>query len=302
MLQLFLLTLLWLATFSNVVAAPPMRVAVVYPQVAGGFETVFLSMLEGLKTTPGIEVTAYPVQDTTSQADFESWIASRRIQGVVSLGQRSIQHTQRLQATLPVVYGAVSVVPEGGRGISLSGDPEQFFSQLTTMAPRVKRVFTIYNDQNTGWLIPQAREAAERNGLELVAYQARDVREAVFHLRGMLNMIRNDVDGLWLQTDGVVSDKVALPIALEAAWERHLVVFSGNPFHVRRGALFSLHPDHVAMGRRLGDMLVQGMRGDTRSYALPSRSLLLTVNERTATHLGLGSNKARWREAFLVGQ
>lgn len=299
-LRILLFFIVFLSWQGTAFAAPAARIAVVYPLSAGGLDSVLRDMLAGLQTTPGMDLVHYPVSDSISQAEFESWVAARRIQGVVVLGQKSSSYTQRLQSSLPVVYGAISRAPEGGRGISMAGDPEQFFSLLNSMAPRVKRVYTIYNDANTGWILPYARESAERYGLELVAYSARDVREAMNHLRNFLPNIRPDQDGLWLQIDGVVSDKTGVPMALETAWERHLVVISNSPLHVRRGALFSFHPDHVAMGRRLGDMLMQSLRADLRPLTLPSRSLTLTVNERTAEHLGLTVYRAKLRDATFV--
>lgn len=295
-LRIVLVFIAYLLMFGNAVAAPAARVAVIYPLTSGVMDAVFRDMMAGLASTPGMDLLYYQLTDSVSQAEFEAWLAARRVQGVVALGQKSAQYTQRMQSSLPVIYGAISSAPDGGRGISMTADPEQFFSLLNSMAPRVKRVYTIYNDANTGWILPYAREAASRNGLELVAYQARDSREAITLLRTLLPNIRHEVDSFWVQLDGMVTDRVGVTLALEAAWERRMVVISNNPLHVKRGALFSLQPDNVAMGRRLGDMMVQAMRTELRPLTLPSKALTLTINDRTAEHFGLMVNRAKLRD------
>lgn len=296
----FLVFLVSFFVSCEVVAASAMRVGVIYPQLQGGYSEVFNSLLDGVKDAPGLEVNIYPLSDTASQQEVDVWLTARRIQGVIALGQRSSVFAERLANNIPVVYGAVLIAPSGKGGISLAGDPDQFFSQLSSLAPQVKRVFTIYSDLNSSWLIRQARESAQRHGLELVAYPAQDVRESAAHLRTILQQSRSDIDSIWLQLDGVVPDRTAMPLILEAAWERRLVVFSNNPIHVKRGALFSLNPDYRLMGRRLGELIQQQGRTDAKPVMHSSKSLRMTLNDRTADHLGLQLSKQQLKDVILV--
>jgi putative tryptophan/tyrosine transport system substrate-binding protein len=77
-----------------------------------------------------------------------------------------------------------------------------------------------------------------------------------------------------------------LPLILKEAWDKNLTVFSSSPNHVKRGALFSLYPDNVAMGRRLAAM-ARNDAGAPKEAIVPLRDLQTAVNLRTADHLGL---------------
>ena len=60
-----------------------------------------------------------------------------------------------------------------------------------------------------------------------------------------------------------------VPMALEAAWKRRLVVFSSNPLHVKRGTLFALYPDHELMGSALADLAIRQIQGNPEPQILP---------------------------------
>ena len=75
-------------------------------------------------------------------------------------------------------------------------------------------------------------------------------------------------------------------MVLRAAWDRNLVVFSSNPSHVPKGALFALFPDNNAMGRHLAQQLRKPASASAR--LLPLEQLDTAINIRTADHLGLG--------------
>ena len=71
---------------------------------------------------------------------------------------------------------------------------------------------------------------------------------------------------------------------------------------MRKGALFSLYPDNVGMGRSLAALALQQMQGGPNKTASikPLRDLLLAVNLRTAEHLGLQFSNQTQREFGLV--
>jgi putative ABC transport system substrate-binding protein len=69
-------------------------------------------------------------------------------------------------------------------------------------------------------------------------------------------------------------------------------VFSSNVAHVRRGALFSLYPDNLELGRFLGSSAQTLIGSNVGPTAAPRglqalRQVLTAVNTRTAEHLGL---------------
>ena len=76
---------------------------------------------------------------------------------------------------------------------------------------------------------------------------------------------------------------------LQESWNQGIAVFSSNSTHVRRGVLFSLYPDNVALGKSLAGLaqgiLISGDYG--KRGVMPLRDVQSAVNLRTAKHLGL---------------
>jgi putative ABC transport system substrate-binding protein len=89
-------------------------------------------------------------------------------------------------------------------------------------------------------------------------------------------------------------------LVLQESWSQDIAVFSSNFVHVRRGVLFSLYPDNVALGKSLAG-LAQGMLvsgNDGTHGMLPLRDVQSAVNLRTAQHLGI--NPARQQGFDLI--
>jgi len=151
-------------------------------------------------------------------------------------------------------------------------------------------VFVVYDPALNGWLIKLAKEAARAQGLELVAYEAQDLRSAVRFYQEIFSAADGDSDVLWLPQDSTtVEEGSVLPLVLQESWNQGIAVFSSNSTHVRRGVLFSLYPDNVALGKSLAG-LAQGIltSGDyERRGMMPLRDVQSAVNLRTAKHLGL---------------
>jgi putative ABC transport system substrate-binding protein len=150
----------------------------------------------------------------------------------------------------------------------------------------VERVHVVYSE-SSAWLINAAETAARSRGLQLAAYPAADLREAVHHYRSLLQNNANRSQAIWLPLDNITAnEEIVLPMLLQAAWDKGLVLFSSKPSHAQRGALFSMFPDHLAMGRTLAEMASQPSRSMAAGI-VPLAQLQLAVNLRTAAHLGL---------------
>jgi putative ABC transport system substrate-binding protein len=136
----------------------------------------------------------------------------------------------------------------------------------------------------------RAKEAARAQGLELVAYEAQDLRGAVRMYEDVFAAADNRRDALWLLLDSTtVEDSSVLPLVLQESWSRKLAVFSSSFGYVRRGVLFSLYPDNAGLGRHLAEsalaFLTSGEYGEHGMILL--REVLMAINLRTANHIGL---------------
>ena len=125
---------------------------------------------------------------------------------------------------------------------------------------------------------------------ELVAYEAQDLRSAVRFYREIFSAADGHSDVLWLPQDSTtVEESSILPLVLQESWSQDIAVFSSNSTHVRRGILFSLYPDNVALGKNLAglaqDILSSGDYG--KNGMMPLRDVQSAVNVRTAQHMGI---------------
>ncbi len=286
---------------STLMAEESIKVGVLYPDVKNSvFGRVFDEILQGVKQNDNLDIIVYTLSKDENVAALEDRLKRDGISAVIALGQRSYGVGQKLAPSFPVVHGGVMIEPNGHSGISLVIDPKQFFSRLIDLAPTVKRVYTVYSEKSNGWMIQMAEQAAKEHNIELLASRANSLREGMFKLKEILDTVQDEHDAVWLLLDQVVPEKAALPIVLEKAWDSRIVVFSNNPSHTRRGALFALFPDHVAMGYRLGKLAYQQQLNSSTPLVLPSQDLKISVNERTASHLGFSITPGQRGEFDLV--
>lgn len=147
--------------------------------------------------------------------------------------------------------------------------------------------FHVYT-KKTQWLIDKAQASAQINELELIPYEAADIREAVKHYQLIIKTADQKKDSIWVPLDSVTAnEKVILPLLLRESWENNLVVFSSKPGHVKRGFLFTLFPDSAQDGVRLAEMLNSMFHEGEKPGVQLSDSVRVGVNLRTASHLGL---------------
>lgn len=271
---------------------------ILFPKLNAAYDRVFAEIVAGVNSHDGARPRTLILTESTGKEEIQQQIDADDVDAVIALGYSSYDIAQRFSDQLPVIHGGMIMTPKGQSGISLVGSPAKFFSHLEIIAPTVKRVFTVYSEENSGWLIQLAREEAKKYDIALIALAATDIRDAVHRLRDILQQARGPSDGIWLLLDKVLPDQTILPIVLEAAWKRNVVLFSNNPSHTKRGALFALFPDHYQMGYSLAELSLQQI-GRRQPVLLPLSSLKVSVNERTASHLGLRYSSDQ-RERFDI--
>ena len=285
---------------STLAQSPP--IVVIYPDIREPYRSVFNNIINGIDSGIQGSVQRYELQQNYSLSALKNWLDQKRAKVVITLGKRGLRAAMDLPSTLQIVIGAVlnSSNPIRYSGIMLTPDPEIVFEKLRTLVPSVRRITVIYSREHNEWLIQQAQEAAKRRGLALNVYAAADLRQAAIMYRDILNRLAGSSDAIWLlQDDSVLDENSILPLILQRAWDKNLVVFSSNPVHVRKGVLFSLYPDNFGMGRSLAALALNQLRSGGATI-MPLRDLLIAVNLRTAEHLGLNISSQERREFDLI--
>jgi putative ABC transport system substrate-binding protein len=278
------------------------RIAVVYPDIGEPYRSVFEQIISGIEDKAGEGVVKFSVGPKTDGAELKSNLRGRGVRVVIALGHQGAKFAATLDRDIGVVVGGIIAPMENElHGVpmnSLSPDPALLFGHLKELMPGARRVFAVYDPRQNGWLIRLAKEAARVQGVELVAYEVQDLRGAAGAYQRIFASADERRDTLWLLQDAIGAESgTVLPMVLQESWNHNLAVFSSSIVHVGRGALFSLYPDNVEMGRHLADT-ARGFlaSGDYEEHGMILlREVLMAINLRTADHLGLRPGK---RQAF----
>ncbi len=285
------------ASLSQKVAAlsPQGGIAVIYPDIGEPYRSIFLKIIEGIEERTKTRVASYAVGNNFDVPTLSEELRRRDIRMVIALGRNGLKAATSLDRDVGIVAGGVvNTADTDVRGMavhSLAPDPQLLFDRLKSIMPGARRVFVVYDPRQNGWLIRLAQDAAKNHGLELVAQEASDLRAATRLYQEFFTSADSKKDVLWLPQDSTtVEESSVLPMILQESWSRSLAVFSSSVGHVRRGALFSLYPNNVELGRNLANSaLSQIAAGSSLQRGMvPLRSVLIAVNVRTASHLGLG--------------
>lgn len=283
-----------LFVMSSTWGAEQATIAVLSPDIGEPYRGIFTKIVEGIEDKLDTRVVNYPVKNETDISALKAKLHRQNAKVVIALGRQGMKAAVALNNDIKVVVGGVLTVhEEEARNqpvVSLSPDPALLFARMKSLMPSLRRVFVVYNPKFNDWLVSLANEAALAQGLELVTYEARDMRNAVHFYQEFLSAADSRKDALWLPQDPTtVEESTILPLVLQESWDKNIAVFSSNFGHVRRGVLFSLYPDNEALGASLGglaqDILKSGEYG--KRGMLPLRDVLVAVNLRTAQHLGL---------------
>lgn len=309
MLGVMLLIITALTATTPTWAAGESQIAVLYPDIGEPYRQIFTEIISGIEDKVGAPVANYPVRADTNISVLKTSLSLQNTKVVIALGRQGMNTAEELHNSIKVVVGGVLSVPEDGLHgqpvISLTPDPALLFSRMKGLMPSVKRVYVVYNPNFNGWLMKLARDAAHAQGLELVAYEAQDLRKAVGYYQEIFSRADSHSDVLWLPQDSTtVEESSILPLVLQESWNNNLAVFSSNFGYVRRGVLFSLYPDNVGLGKSLAglaqDILVSGEYG--KHGLMPLRNVQSAVNARTAKHLGLNPSRLKSFDTILPDQ
>lgn len=267
-------------------------IAVVYPDLDEPYRSVFTRIIRGIEDRAQVKVASHPLRPGFDAAALSRQLKQADTRVVIALGHSGLKAAAGLDRDINVVAGGLVAAPDDedrcAQVLSLAPDPALLFARLRGLSPGTRRIFTAYDPRQNDWLLQRAREAARSQGLELVAREASDP-EAARNLYREFFAMAGSGDAVWLPQDSVVAEEsAALPLILEEAWRLRIPVFSSSLAHVKRGALFALYPNSAEIGRNLAASALRVAAGNPASPGVqPLRDVMIAVNIRTASHLGL---------------
>ncbi|RVU30561.1 ABC transporter substrate-binding protein [Neptunomonas marina] len=290
-------TLLWVVAFSASTATASV-LGVLYPDAPPPYRQVFSQLIDGIRDQYLGMVKLYPLDTSTDSTTLQAQLRNDGVDAIITLGRSGYTQAEQLTSERPLVSGALPLIPGQGTGVSLIPDPEELFVQLKRLSPNIQQVHTILSEQSR-WLEPIAQAAATRQRIKLTIYYASDIASTLALYKRLLTHADRLRDALWLPPDRqATNESVILPILLQEAWEKRLIIFASKPSFVRRGALFSLFPDNERTGRRLAE-LVGSLQQEEENLGIEfSKSDKLVINQRTAAHLGIKLTPAQLRSVY----
>ncbi|MDH3326212.1 MAG: hypothetical protein OEM38_05790 [Gammaproteobacteria bacterium] len=285
----------------NFAQADEQCIAVFYPEVRKPYDRVLKEIMTGIEQTALWSVWQHPIQKTYSPNEFESIVKQSKCKAAIGLGKSGMQLVSSI-THLPVVAGAVvagAVLAQPNESetiptLSLMPSPIELFKRLKHFSPNIKTVTVVYSPDNNQQLISTALLAAKQQGIKLIPLTAKNLREALPLYKNVINNTDPRSNALWLLQDRLtVDNKIVLPFLLEQAWNKHFILFSSQAGHARNGVLFSVYPDNVRLGRRIGEVTQKcatvGCLDKTKIMLL--QDMQTAINIRTAAHLNIRINK-----------
>ena len=270
---------------ASAAAKSAVDLVIIYPEVREPFARVFEEVVRGAEEGYQQEVRRVSMADNQSPVDFVHVLDQSS--PVLVLGNRLARQVTEHNADRRLIVGAVNSEYNNVFGITLVPDAAVVAAKLPLLVPDVRTVHIVTNPDNNLLDFDHVTTVLQQQGIELSIHRAEDIRVAAGVYRDLMPTL-SEQDAVWILPKGSFVNNAVLAILLHESWEKYFVVFSSNPIHVKRGALFSIYPNNYKMGLSLGRMawdIAQGNSPQRQMQAL--EDVFVTVNERTSNHLGI---------------
>ena len=276
-----------LLTLSLPAQAMSAGLMVLYPEVREPYSKVYQDIIDGVKTTYNGSVMATPLKDRQSEDAYRAAVNSSKPDMIIALGQNALNLASRIAPGVPTVMGATSATNLKVAGVSMVPDPAVVITKLHQLDSELSTIHVVTNPADKQKLLQAALKHANSLNIKFIVHEVTSIKDAASVYRDLLLRLGRH-DSIWLMQDQALNDISLLSLILERAWERKIIVFSSNPADVKRGALFSVYPNNVALGARLAEITTTYDFSKESNHDIEFlREILIAGNERTLRHLGL---------------
>ena len=279
---------------------------IIIPELRAPFDQIFEAVADGIEKELGHASVRLILEKNYSPIKVTNWLRANDIDSVITLGSRGKKAAAYFPQDMPVVLGGLLSAPSPTNpypGLALTPEPGAMFGLLKELDPTRAQVIVVYNPLKYQWLIDIAKRQAVENGVQLVEYEATDLKRAAIIYNEILSRQKLDKSALWLLQDRTVIDsRVVLPFILERSWQKDMMVFSSALGHVSKGVLFAMYPNNELHGQQLAKILknIKAGKNGVGNRIYPSTGLHKAINSRTAEHLGIKKSISELREYDVV--
>lgn len=282
------------------------NVGIIMPQLGPSFSGVYNAIESGINA--GLNNKAYrlSIDKNYQRADIIKWIKQENLHAVITLGLLGESAARHIPDRIAAVSGGLLMPSKFASKyprVVLTAHPGLLFKLLKQFDSAYEKVIIVYNPLKNQWLVDLAKRQAVESRVQLVVYQATNIKEAAIIYNEIFSRRDLHNTALWLLQDSkVVDTKAVLPFILDRAWRKKVIVFSNTLSHAKKGVLFSTYPNNRLHGEELAALALENEINHARheSKIYPTYGLQRAVNARTARHLGLRVTRSVLKEFDLV--
>ncbi|MFH1776302.1 MAG: ABC transporter substrate-binding protein [Candidatus Omnitrophota bacterium] len=297
--RLFIFSLCFLLSMINPLAAAEVDIPVFIDRELNAYQSIVEGIGEILKKnryTPNF--TYYNFEDSTPQGQaMARKIKDKKSDLILTLGSKASIIVKNEISDIPVVFslvinpleeGLVNSMTRPGNnvtGVSINISVETQFTVIKSIIPTARRIGVVYDRDKTAGVVKEAKEAAEKLGLELVALPVSskaDVPKTIESLNGK-------IDVLWGTVDTTVFTSQSIQFILLFSLRNKIPFIGFSPSFVKAGALMGVYCNYKNIGRKTGEMIIRVLKGEAPGdipVDLPTDPDL-AINVRVADIMGI---------------
>lgn len=251
--------------------------------------------IEGFLKSCGDGIVEYNLQgEFDAHAELVEDIRKRKPSVVYAIGVLAAEFAQQELDDIPILF---SMVPKlranefsGANiiGITLDIPVEQQLRVYASMVPGLTSLGVIFDPKKSGSIVAEAAAAAERMGMTLHTRKVASRKGVPSAMRSLLK--EEKIEVLWMIPDDTVVTPDSFKFLLIKSFEHNLPFLAASDIFVKVGALASLTPDYMDIGRQscelAGTMKSGGLSTGTVNIVEPAK-FNLSINLKTARKIGL---------------
>jgi len=268
--------------FQEIVAVQSLTVKP-YEEAIEGFKSVCHSRIQRL-FIPELE-----------GADVIREINRLRPQLLLAIGQDSLSIVRKI-GNIPIVYLMVlnpQNILSGEQnitGVSMNISPDKQLKALLKTMPQAKRIGLVYDPEKTGSFVREAREAATRMNLTLVAKEARTSKDAPSLIMDM----KKGIDVYWMVPDTTVITPLTVEFLLLFSLENNIPLLTFSEKYLEMGAFMATAIDPFDMGVQAGEVANKILQANETKHIpqVHARTMIVSTNLMIAGKMGITLNIA----------
>ena len=234
--------------------------------------------------------------------DLSREIKMSRPDMLVAIGRDALYEIRRIR-NIPIVYLMVlnpRSVLSGEKnitGVSMNIPPDRQLMALMDILPHTKDIGLLYDPDRTGPFVAEARYAARRAGITLMAREIHNSRDAPSFIMDM----RERIDVFWMLPDITVMTPETLEFLLLFSIKHRIPLLAFSEKYLELGAFISTGIDAFDIGAQAGEMANKILSGREVKHVrhAHARKLVVSTNLMIAGKLEIPLNFAMASDAQI---